>query len=67
MIFFNKLGGNLLKLTTQCIKYLSKTNLMILNKSAENSKTDCVVCCEINECALKYCYYNQNIMCKTVV
>ena len=61
---FNKISPNLLKLTTQYIKYLSKTNLMILNKQVENEKIDCIVCYETFECAFKYCSCKQNIMCK---
>jgi tetratricopeptide (TPR) repeat protein len=62
---FNKLSPDLLKLTTQYIKYLSKTNLIILNEQVENEKINCVVCYETFECAFKYCSCGQNIMCKS--
>jgi TPR repeat protein len=63
-VSFSKLPPNLLKLTTQYIKYLSKTNLIILNKNLENKKINCVVCYETNDCAFKYCSCKQNIMCQ---
>ena len=61
---FNKLSPDLLKLTTQYVKYLSKTNLIILNQKVENEKINCVVCYETQECVFKYCSCKQNIMCK---
>ena len=47
------------------IKYLTKKNIIIMNKNVETELIDCVVCYESNQKCIKNCVCGQNIMCKS--